>query len=158
MSKKPPKNSIKRFRNKTDICAGNEKVLLPGVEFGIRPPTDACVFSFIHLIIKNMITIKFEKGEHNFNEYRVYQKKKLVGTVRKFCCGIDFRIKGKPNALFSIMPARSYKDTGLKESIEAILQMKIPKRNFHWNFNQKLLDDKEKLKEYELHLLNPKQK
>ena len=105
--------------------------------------------------MKNIISIKLEKGEYYDKEHMVYQNEKLVGTVSKFCCGIDFRIKGKPNALFSIMLAMSYQDSRLKESIEAILKMEIPTRNFHCNFSHKLLTDKKKLKKFQFNLLNP---
>lgn len=81
-----------------------------------------------------MISIRLVK-----NEYRVYDKRKLVGTCRKFCCGIDFR----PNytkSMFSILAVRDMNNPKLKKCIEAIRSINIPS-NGHFNFHPDRLKD-----------------
>jgi hypothetical protein len=65
---------------------------------------------------------------------RVYNNRKLVGTLRKFCCGIDFRPHGKPNALFSILRVK-FGEQKLIKCVEALLTVEIPNKKFHWNFS-----------------------
>lgn len=69
-------------------------------------------------------------------ERRVYFNQKLVGTLRKFCCGIDFRPKECPDALFSILSVR-FGDYRLMKCLEALCSIKIPNKSFHWNFSYK---------------------
>lgn len=85
-------------------------------------------------------------------ETQVYQNEDLVGTCGQFCCGIDFRPLGKPNALFSILKVRNYSDYNLKRCIKAILSIEIPDRPFHANFNLELAKDKTRLLEYQTKL------
>lgn len=100
--------------------------------------------------------IRYEKSDYGMMKHVVYVNNKRIGTLRQFCCGVDFRIDGKPNALFSIMPRMKYDDEKLKECVSAILKLKIPKRNFHWNFRHDIANDLEAMKKYELNLNRPK--
>lgn len=77
---------------------------------------------------------------------------KEIGTIRKFCCGIDFRPKGKPNALFSILKARN--DEKLKICISALSEIKVPKKRFHWNFNHEIATNEARLADYKNRLEN----
>ena len=78
-------------------------------------------------------------------EQKVFVGKKQVGTVRKFCCGIDFK-DNRSSGLFSILKVRQYSDAKLKKAINQILSIKIPDSGFHWNFTVKT---KKELAEYE---------
>ena len=84
-------------------------------------------------------------------EKRVYQNRKLVGSVRKFCCGIDFRPKGKNGALFSILGVK-FGEKKLEKCIESLLSINIPDKDFHWNFRYSIAKNKEELKDYEKRL------
>ena len=67
-------------------------------------------------------------------ETRVYKNRKLVGILRKFCCGVDFRPIGNPDALFSILKVK-FGDPKLTKCVEALLTVEIPNKQFHWNFS-----------------------
>lgn len=92
------------------------------------------------------ISIKNVKGEK-----RVYKGRKHVGTLRKFCCGIDFRPKHKPQALFSILKVK-YGTRELEKCVESLLSIDIPDKSFHWNFNYEIAKDDCKLLEYAVRL------
>lgn len=68
------------------------------------------------------------------SENRVYLNRKLVGTVRNFCCGVDLRIKDKPGVLFSILKVKLGSNE-LSYCVEKLLSCTIPNKSFHWNFN-----------------------
>ncbi len=92
-------------------------------------------------------SIKKEKGISYITlpEYRVYRDGINIGTVRRFCCGVDFR----PNyskGIFSILNVKGYFDKDLKKCIEAIASIYIPDCYFHYNFSIKTLN---RLDEYE---------
>ena len=90
-----------------------------------------------------MLKIKDEKGEKV-----VFKNDIRVGTVRKFCCGVDFRDDRNDNALFSITKV-SYSDYRLLKCIEKILMLDIPNKIFHWNFNYETAKNNVKLQEYQ---------
>lgn len=78
-----------------------------------------------------------------------------IGKVRKFCCGIDFRINDKPNALFSILNVR-LGDKKLITCIKKIMSLQIPDIDFHWNFSPKMVSNKSELAKYQEGLLKLK--
>jgi hypothetical protein len=84
-------------------------------------------------------------------EKRVYRGEKLVGTLRKFCCGIDFRPEGKPNALFSILKVK-FGDRKLVKCIEALLSVEIPNKSFHWNFSYETAKNDTEFAEFKIDL------
>ncbi len=86
---------------------------------------------------------------------QVYDNDDLVGTHRKWCCGVDFHPLGKPNALFSVLvKKRNPNSWDFKRSVKAILSINIPDKPFHWNFNPETAKDKTKLVEYKTKLEN----
>lgn len=85
-------------------------------------------------------------------QYRVYYGRNLVGTLRKFCCGIDFRHNCRPNALFSILKVR-FGTPELTDCLKALLSIKIPiSKSFHWNFEHDIAINDNKLNAYEKQL------
>lgn len=86
---------------------------------------------------------------------RVYNNRKLVGTLRKFCCGIDFRPQGKPDALFSILKVK-FGEPELIKCIEALLSVEIPNKQFHWNFSYETASNDCKLAAFKIALRNLK--
>ncbi len=83
----------------------------------------------------------------------VYNGENIVGELSTFCCGTDLRIKDKPNALFSILKVRRDKDK-LQKCVEALLSIKIPDIDFHWNFTYETANNEELLSQYEKELNN----
>lgn len=78
----------------------------------------------------------------------MYKGAKLIGTLRDFCCGIDFRPTGRPNALFSILILKEETER-LIDCLEALSSIEIPNKNFHYNFNHKIAKNIKQLLEYE---------
>lgn len=81
----------------------------------------------------------------------VYLGTKIVGTLRKFCCGIDYRHKSIPNGLFSILKVeKSINNNNLEliKSLEVLSRLKPTKQRFHYNFSISLLKDAERLENY----------
>ena len=85
------------------------------------------------------------------SEKNVYIDQKLVGTVRKFCCGIDFRPEKRPKALFSILRVK-YGDSKLTKCLEVLSTLDIPNKPFHLNFSYDTATDDKKLADYKLKL------
>lgn len=81
----------------------------------------------------------------------VYNGRNKIGIVRKFCCGIDFRLINKPNCLFSILEIKNYDDK-LIMCIQKIMSLNIPDKSFHWNFSYDIAKDEKKIKSYQLAL------
>lgn len=90
------------------------------------------------------------------SENRVYINRKLVGKLRNFCCGVDFRPINK-NCVFSILRLKLNKnnniDEKLKHCLNCLSSIKIPNNCFHWNFKYETAINKKLLEEYE-HKLN----
>ncbi len=84
---------------------------------------------------------------------RVYNNRKLVGTLHKFCCGIDFRPHKKPDALFSILRVK-FGDPKLAKCIEALLSVEIPNKQFHLNFSYETASNDCKLSAFKIALKN----
>lgn len=83
---------------------------------------------------------------------KVYKNKKLLGTVRKFCCGVDFRPKAK-NCIFSILKVK-IDSKELIFCIDKISSLNIPDCYFHYNFNIDIANSELKLKKYQKSLNN----
>ena len=81
-------------------------------------------------------------------EKRVYQNRKLMGTLRKFCCGVDLRLKNNPDVLFSILGVK-FGDKKLEKCIEALLSIEIPNVELHQNFDYKTATDNNLIMEYQ---------
>ena len=90
-----------------------------------------------------MIVIKFENNQSN-----VYKDGSIIGKVKNFCCGCDFRPNHRPKAIFSILKLKE-NDTKLLTCIESIMKINIPENNLHVNFRYETAKDEVALKEYE---------
>lgn len=90
-----------------------------------------------------MIEIKIENNQSN-----VYKDGNIIGNVRNFCCGCDFRPYHRPKAIFSILKLKE-NDTKLLTCIESIMKINIPKNNLHVNFWYETAEDEIALKKYE---------
>ena len=88
-------------------------------------------------------------------EKKVYRNGELVGTLRKFCCGIDFRPHGKPDALFSILRVK-FGEPKLIKCVEALLSVEIPNKQFHWNFSYETATNDCELAAFKIALRNLK--
>jgi len=75
-----------------------------------------------------------------------------IGRLIKFCCGIDYIPNTKHGSIFSILKAK-YGTKKLIKCIEALSELKMPNRYFHFNFNYDIAKDKSKLKDYQQRLL-----
>jgi len=84
------------------------------------------------------IVIKLEEGKRI-----VYKDKKLAGTLRHFCCGIDFRPIGNQKVLISIMRVR-LGSKELKKCLESLLSFELPNKGMHVNFNYDTATNEEK--------------
>jgi len=95
--------------------------------------------------------IYINKKDNGYDE--VYSDDVLVGYLRKFCCGIDFRPIKKQGSLFSILKVRNYSDRNLIKSLRFLIPLKLPKKAFHVNFNPEILSNKDKIESYKKSLI-----
>lgn len=86
----------------------------------------------------------------------VYKATKEVGSLHKFCCGTDFKLKDYPNALFSIINVRHDCEDKLIEAINKIMTIKIPNLYFHWNFGTEVQNNENAFNKYKYDLENLK--
>lgn len=80
-----------------------------------------------------------------------FKNKTSFAMLSEFCCGVDFRPKGKHNVLISIMEVK-FGDKKLIKCLEVLSEIEFPDKSFHWNFTYEIATNEEKLKEYKLKL------
>ena len=78
---------------------------------------------------------------------KIYNNRKLLGTVSKFCCGVDFRPKSK-KCVISILKVKMNSED-LFFCIEKIITLEIPNKLFYFNFNKETAKSEEKMKKYQ---------
>ena len=80
---------------------------------------------------------------YTIEDNKVLKNGKPIGELRKFCCGIDYRPYKRKRALFSIMGIKKDYQSAL-DCVIGIDKLKLPRKQFHWNFRPeslKRLDD-----------------